>query len=350
MTQMKYHCLGKSGLRVSEICLGTMTFGLSWGYGAGLDESREVFHTYCEAGGNFFDTANLYTDGESEAFLGKFIQEAGNRDTAVVATKYSLVTRRGRINDGGNHRKNLIQSLHGSLKRLQMDYVDLLYVHAWDFTVDPDELMRSLEDVVRSGKVLHVAISDTPAWIAARCNTLASMRGWSPFTAFQAEYSLITRDVERDILPLCVTDQMPLIAWAPLAGGALTGKYLKPETAVGRVKPESKRRSPRSLTMAEEVVRIAAELQCPPAAVALRWVMDAPGLVIPVVGARNAEQLKQSLCACDVQLSETQIQSLNRVSEIDPGWPHDFLRSEAVTNNLDGGLQTRFVRNVPKIR
>ena len=162
---MNYKLFGKSGLRVSEICLGTMTFGEEWGYGANKQESRNIFNTFLEAGGNFIDTANRYTEGTSEKFLGEFVKESGRRDELVVATKYSLATKIGRINDSGNHRKNLVQTLDGSLKRLGLDYVDVLYVHAWDFTTPIEEVLRPLDDMVRSGKVLHIAISDTPAWI-----------------------------------------------------------------------------------------------------------------------------------------------------------------------------------------
>jgi aryl-alcohol dehydrogenase-like predicted oxidoreductase len=347
---MSYRLLGSSGLRVSELCLGTMTFGTSWGYGTDYEGSRAIYQRYTEAGGNFFDTANRYTEGESEVFLGRLVREFGHRDTAVVATKYSLVTEMGRINDGGNHKKNLVQSVEGSLRRLQMDYIDLLYVHAWDFTVTPETLMRSLDDMVRQGKVLHVAISDAPAWQVARCNTIAQMRGWSPFTAFQAEYSLITRDVERDILPLCVEDNMPLIAWGPLGGGALTGKYVKDANTTGRVKPDSKRRSPKSTDMARLVVELAAQRNVPPAAVALRWLMQGPGNILPVVGARNADQLSESLASVGWNLDETELSALQNISAIDIGWPHDFLRSDTVYQVMDGGLQQQFSRPIPKLR
>ena len=347
---MSYRLLGSSGLRVSELCLGTMTFGTSWGYGTDYEGSRAIYQRYTEAGGNFFDTANRYTEGESEVFLGRLVREFGHRDTAVVATKYSLVTEMGRINDGGNHKKNLVQSVEGSLRRLQMDYIDLLYVHAWDFTVTPETLMRSLDDMVRQGKVLHVAISDAPAWQVARCNTIAQMRGWSPFTAFQAEYSLITRDVERDILPLCVEDNMPLIAWGPLGGGALTGKYVKDANTTGRVKPDSKRRSPKSTDMARLVVELAAQRNVPPAAVALRWLMQGPGNILPVVGARNADQLSESLACVGWNLDETELSALQNISAIDIGWPHDFLRSDTVYQVMDGGLQQQFSRPIPKLR
>jgi len=338
---MKYVLLGKSGLRVSEISLGCMTFGTEWGYGNDREGSFELFNAYREQGGNFFDTANRYTEGISEVWLGDFIRASHSRNESVIATKYALYDQNGRINDGGNHRKNLVQSLHASLKRLGTDYVDLLYVHAWDFTIAPEEMMRQLAYLVQDGKVLHIAISDTPAWVVSRCNTIAELRAWPSFSCFQAEYSLITRDVEREILPLCAQDQMPLIAWGPLGGGALTGKYLKPETALGRVPENSKRRSPKSIQIAEKVVQISEEMNVKPAAVALRWLLQTYTRVIPVVGAKNASQLKESLQACYFSLSDQAMDELNAVSHIDIGWPHDFLTSETVARVLHGGLAQR---------
>jgi len=338
MESMKYKLLGKSGLRVSELCFGTMTFGTEWGYGADKAASKELFETYWDAGGNFFDTANRYTEGVSEVWLGEFVRAARCRQEVVLATKYSLYTESGRKNDGGNHRKNLVQSVEGSLKRMGTDYIDLLYVHAWDFTVEEEELMRNLNYLVSSGKVLHIAISDSPAWRVARCNTIAAYRGWQPFTAFQGEYSLITRDVERDILPLCDADRMPLVAWGALGGGALTGKYLGETPESGRVKADSKRRNEKSMQIATEVKRIAENNAVPSAAVALRWLMQGTVSVIPIVGARTAEQLMQSLAALSISLTAEEMDSLNQVSALELGWPHDFLRSEQVLNVLHGGL------------
>ena len=301
---MNYKLLGKSGLRVSEICLGTMTFGEEWGYGANKDESRKIFNTFINAGGNFIDTANRYTEGTSEIFLGEFIKESHRREELVIASKYSLVTKHDRINDGGNHRKNLVQTVEGSLKRMQLDYLDLLYLHAWDFTTPEDEVMRALDDLVRAGKVLYIAISDTPAWVIARCNVIAELRGWSRFIAIQAEYSLITRDAERDILPLANHDDLMITAWAPLAGGALTGKYLKQDTMPKRLKEGSKRLNEKSTAITKTVVDIAKLNNCNPAQVALRWIMQKNMRVIPVVGARNTEQLKESIGVLNFTLNE----------------------------------------------
>jgi len=195
---MKYKLLGRSGCRVSEICLGTMTFGEEWGYGANYEASKKQFDTFLSLGGNFIDTANRYTEGTSEKWLGDFIQT--ERENLVLATKYTLFMQRDKPNLHGNHRKNMVQSVEASLKRLKTDYIDLLYLHMWDNSTPIEELMRAFDDLVRSGKILYPGISDTPAWIVSSANTLAQLRGWSPFMAYQLEYSLIQRTPERDMI------------------------------------------------------------------------------------------------------------------------------------------------------
>jgi len=335
---MNYKLFGKSGLRVSEICLGTMTFGEEWGYGANKEESRNMFNVFLDAGGNFIDTANRYTEGTSEKLLGEFIKESGRREELVVATKYSLVTKIGRINDSGNHRKNLVQTLEGSLKRLNLEYVDILYVHAWDFTTPVEEVLRPLDDMVRTGKVLHIAISDTPAWIISRSDAIAELRGWTAFAGMQVEYSLITRDAERELLPMARELGIAVTAWAPLAGGALTGKYLSKNDSPKRLKEGSRRVNEKSLVIAAEVVKIAEEINCSPGNVALRWVMQQKGVIIPVVGARNSAQLKDNLKSLDVKISAEQLNRLNEVSKIELGFPHDFLMTDGVKQVSFGGF------------
>lgn len=342
---MNYRLFGRSGLRVSEISLGTMTFGEEWGYGANIAESRKVFDAYREAGGNFYDTANRYTEGTSEEYLGEFIKDAGIRTEAVIATKYSLYTNSKTINDGGNHRKNMMQSVDGSLKRLDTDYIDILYLHAWDFTTPIDEVMRGLDDLVRSGKVLYVAISDTPAWVIAEANEMARNHGWNPFVGMQMEYSLITRDIEREILPYAEHSDMAIVAWGPLAGGALTGKYLNNNNDPKRLKEDSKRLNERSTEIAQVVVDTAKEVGCTPAQLALKWVMQKSPAIIPVVGARNAEQLKDSLKVLDIELPEEQFNKLNEISAIELGFPHDFLASDGVQHVLHGGLADKIKYN-----
>jgi aryl-alcohol dehydrogenase-like predicted oxidoreductase len=338
---MKYKLLGNSGLRVSEICLGTMTFGTEWGTGADYQESKNQFFYFLEQGGNFIDTANRYTEGTSEQWLGEFVKESKRRDELVIATKYSLFTEPNKINDGGNHRKNLVQSLEKSLKRLQMEYVDILYLHAWDFSVPVEEVMRSLEYCVQSGKVLHIAFSDTPAWIIAQAQTIAEFRGWSKLCCVQLEYSLITRDIEREYFRMCEQMNLPILAWAPLAGGALTGKYLTPNSdEPKRLKPESKRLNARSTKIAEKVVEIAQELGTSPTQVALRWVMNKKN-IIPIIGARTTQQLKDSLNVVNFELPENYIKELNEISSIEMGFPHEFLVSDNVINLLWNGLQNK---------
>src|SRR6266851_5272962 len=220
---MKYRLLGSSGLRVSEAALGTMTFGEDWGWGAAKDEARKVYETYREAGGNFIDTANVYTNGSSERFVGEFIKD--HRQSIVLATKYSNAMPGSDPNAAGNHRKNLMQSVDASLSRLQTDYIDLYRVHIWDQLTPVEEVMRGLDDLVRQGKILYAGISDAPAWWVAQANTLAELRGWPPFIAMQVEYNLIERTVERELVPVAKALNLGVLAWAPLANGVLTGKY-----------------------------------------------------------------------------------------------------------------------------
>ena len=330
---MVYKLFGQSGLRVSELCLGTMTFGLEWGWGSDKEESTRVFDTYAAAGGNFLDTANRYTEGTSERWLGEFI--ASDRDHFVLATKFALKDRNGDPNFAGNHRKNMIRSVNESLARLNTPFIDLLWLHAWDFTVAPEEVMRGLEDLIRNGQVHHIGISDTPAWIVAQANTIAEFRGWNRFAGLQVEYNLLQRTPESDLLPMAKALDLAVTPWAPLAGGALTGKYLRHEN--GRVKEESPRRNDRAMVIAAEVVKIAEELDVSAAQVAINWTRQKNQVVIPIVGARNAEQLRGSLGATDFLLPEEHLARLNVVSTIDLGFPHDFLQTDGVRDVLFGG-------------
>lgn len=332
---MKYKLLGKSGLRVSEICLGTMTFGKEWGaMGAEKDESKKIFDAFVSKGGNFLDTANRYHDGTSEKFTGDFI--ASNRDSFVLATKYTLYNpgRKDDILASGNSRKNMVYSLEQSLKRLKTDYIDLYWLHAWDFLTPEEEVMRSLDDMVKAGKILYIGISDTPAWIVAKSNTIAELRGWTQFVALQIEFSLIQRTPERDLIPMANAFGMTVTPWAPLAGGALTGKYLnKNPNEPHRVPEGSKRINERSTEIAKEVVRVAGEMGVTPGQVALNWIRQQTGSFIPIVGARTEAQIKDSLDCLNFTLPEKMMQRLNEVSKIDLGFPHEFLK-EAMINDL----------------
>ncbi len=337
---MRYKLLGRSGLRVSEIALGTMTFGEEWGWGANKKESQNIFDTYREAGGNFIDTANRYTNGTSEKFVGQFIKPI--REQIVLATKYTVVARDGDPNSAGNHRKNMIQSLEASLKRLDTDYIDLYWLHAWDYLTPVEEVMRTFDDMVRSGKVLYIGISDTPAWVVSRANMLAELRGWTPFVALQIEYSLIERTVERELLPMARELELAVTPWAALGGGLLTGKYNRKADEPKRMKEgESKRLSERNFAIADEVIKIADEIGRTPAQVALNWVRQKPGVIIPIVGARTAAQLKDSLGALDFRLSDDQMNRLDKISHIELGFPHDFLAQDNIRNIIYAGTYDR---------
>ena len=342
---MKYRLLGKSGLRVSELCLGTMTFGEDWGSGANQEVSKQMFDLFLREGGNFLDTANMYTGGTSENFLGELIQS--ERDNLVIATKYSLSMDKSKANLSGNHRKNLVQSVEKSLKRLKTPYLDLLWVHAWDFTTSPETCMRALDDLVRQGKVLHVGISDAPAWIVARANTTAELRGWSPFIGIQVEYSLIERTVERELIPMAAELGLAVLAWSPLGAGTLTGKYLS-KNDDGRFRDEtrtdyfaSKARSDRSLTIARVVVDIAEEIGVTPSQVALAWLRQHSKNVIPIIGARKVEQLQDNLACLNLQLNESYLAKLNQVSAIELGFPYQFLEQEPIQQNVYGNYLDR---------
>lgn len=328
---MNYTILGRSGLRVSELCLGTMTFGTEWGTGSDFEQSKQVFDAYAEAGGNFIDTANRYTEGTSERFLGDLL--SADRDHFVVASKYTLYTRMGDPNFAGNHRKNMVRAVEESLRRLKTDHLDLYWVHAWDDTMQPDELMRSLEYLVASGKVLHIGISDTPAWIVACCNTIAELRGWTSFCGLQIEYSLVNRDAERDLIPMARSFGLPITPWSPLGAGVLSGKYITAHPAGGvRLKPDSVRLSERNMQIAMQVAAIASELDVSSAQVALAWIRRVLPNAVPILGARTIEQLHDNLGCLRVTLSDDHLARLDNVSKIVRGWPHDFLAGENIQN------------------
>jgi aryl-alcohol dehydrogenase-like predicted oxidoreductase len=332
---MNYRLLGHSGLRVSELCLGTMTFGTEWGWGAPREESRRVFELFAEAGGQFLDTANCYTDGTSERILADFL--AADRGHFVLGTKYTLSTRRDDPNACGNHRKNMAAALEASLQRLRTDYVDLYWVHAWDFLTPEAEVMRALDDLVRAGKVLYVGVSDAPAWVVARANTLAEWRGWSPFVGLQIQYSLMERTPERELLPMARSLGLGVTAWRALGAGILTGKYNRgAEPGPSRLPAGDPRLAERNLAVAAAVQAVALELGRTPAQVALAWLRQQPGVIIPILGARTAEQLRDNLACLDVVLAPEHLRALGAVSRVDLGFPHDFLGSDSFKKILFG--------------
>jgi aryl-alcohol dehydrogenase-like predicted oxidoreductase len=332
---MNYKLLGRSGLKVSELCLGTMGFGTEAGWGADKETSFEIMDAFANAGGNFIDTANIYKLGTSEKIIGEYIRNH-DRDYFVVATKYTLKDNTTNPNASGNNRKNMMRSVEDSLTRLKTDFIDVLYLHIWDNLTPVDEVLRGLDDLVKQGKINYAAISDTPAWVVAKGNTLAELMGWSQFIALQVEYSLIARTPERELIPMAKHFGMTVTPWAPLGGGVLTGKYLRGEQ--GRIKPESKRLDDRSIKITKAVVEIADELGVSAGNVALRWTMEQGFSSIPIVGATKLSQLEDNLKTVDITLSREHVQKLNDVSAIELGFPGDFFNEEAVKTNTLGGF------------
>src|SRR5467141_1479841 len=316
---MKYRLLGKSGLRVSEASLGTMTFGDEWGWGSPKAEAQKVYETYREAGGNFIDTANFYTNGTSEKFLGEFMQ--GHRESVVLATKYSNAAPGNDPNAAGNHRKNMMQAVEASLKRLQTDYIDLYWVH----------------------------ISDAPAWWVAQANILAELRGWTQFIGLQLEYSLIERTVERELIPMAKALNLGVLAFSPLAGGFLTGKYHgegKPDG--GRMTNEGVKaffpeREQRAAPMISAVKSVSEQTGRSMAQVALAWLRHQTVPVIPIIGARKVSQLQDNLASLDMELSAEQLKSLDGASRIEPGFPQSIYDREMVRAIRYGGTWDRLL-------
>ncbi|KOV90139.1 aldo/keto reductase [Nocardia sp. NRRL S-836] len=298
---MRYRLFGRTGLRVSELLLGCMTLRTE-------EEARRVVGQYADEGGNFLDTASAY--GESEEVLGAVLER---RDRFVLATKYSLSRDQADPNAGGSHRKNLVGSLERSLRRLRTDHVDVLWVHLWDRHTPAEETMRALDDAVRAGKVLHVGVSDAPSWFVARANTLAEWRGWTPFAGLQVPYSLVRRDVERELLPMAVALGLSVAAWAPLGGGKLAGQR--------RVDPASLSSGERAVR--EEVHRVAAEMGVTAAQVALAWVRQQGAL--PLVGARTVEQVTDAVAGLGVVLPPEAVARLEAAAPFERGFPADFI-------------------------
>jgi aryl-alcohol dehydrogenase-like predicted oxidoreductase len=336
---MQYKLLGKSGLRVSELCLGTMTFSEDWGWGSSQAESKRIYDVFRESGGNFVDTANVYTNGTSEKFLGEFI--ASEREAVILATKYTNGFSDGNPNGGGNQRKNMVQSVEASLKRLNTDYIDVLWLHIWDFMTPAEEVMRSFDDLVRAGKVLYIGISDAPAWVVSQCNTFAELRGWTQFIGLQIEYSLIQRTPERELLPMARTLDIGVTAWSPLASGWLTGKYTQNNENKEERRLDNEMmegfidKSDRNLNIAREVDKVAQQLGKSSSQVALSWLLSKG--VIPIIGARKVSHLEDNLKCIDLQLPKEQIKQLDAISQIELGFPHDFYKTDMVKNLVYNG-------------
>jgi aryl-alcohol dehydrogenase-like predicted oxidoreductase len=341
--------LGRSGLRVSPMCLGTMTFGTAWGWGADEHVTRAVFDAYVDGGGNFIDTADIYTGGQSEELVGRFINDRKLRDRVVLATKFTMNVEKGNPNGGGNGRKHVRRALEASLRRLGTDFIDLYWLHAWDTVTPVDEVMRTLDDLVREGKVRHVGFSDVPAWYAARAQTLAELRGLEPVIALQLEHSLVERNIERELIPAAQELGMALVPWSPLAGGFLAGKYPRDGGGEGRLakhrgsgNPAFDRMTPRNYEILDVAQAVAAEVDRPVAQVALAWLMGRPGVTSPIVGARSLEQLAQNLGALELALSPEQRARLDDVSQIVLGHPYAFFGDATVPMMYGGARVTRW--------
>lgn len=323
---MRYRLLGPTGLRVSELFLGAMTFD-------GLDEARKMIDLYGGAGGNVIDTASAYRD--SEEVLGELLQH--RRDQFVLATKYTLSRDAKDPNAGGSHRKNLTLSLEASLRRLRTDYIDLFWVHTWDQDTPIGETMRALDDAVRAGKILYVGASNLPAWIVSRANTLAEWRDWTSFAGLQVPYSLLKRDIERELLPMAEAYGMSVATYGALSGGVLSGKYTDSGSSPTgtRINPASL--TPRDHQAARAVRKVAAELGVTASQVAIAWTRTRSRAVHPIIGARNVEQLQDNLGALDVTLPADAVARLDAAVEFDPGYPTDINTGSRVWLFGDGG-------------
>ncbi|MEO1148877.1 MAG: aldo/keto reductase [Cyanobacteria bacterium J06638_22] len=343
---MDYYTLGNTGLKVSRLALGTMTFGDDWGWGADEANARQLFDAYLEAGGNFIDTADLYTNGNSERMLGQFVKESGSRDRVIISTKFSYNAEPGNPNAGGNGRKNILRAVDGSLQRLGTDYIDLYMLHTWDQMTPADEVMRTLDDLVRSGKVRHVALSDAPAWYVAQAQTLAKERHWEPISTVQLEYSLVERNIEFEYSAMAKTLGTGIMVWSPLGSGLLSGKYKPSEdggegsgrlaTLANSGNPAFNKFTERNWAIVAELEAVAGELDRSMAQVALNWVVNRPAVASVIIGATKLHQLQDNLGALDFALPTALQQRLDAVSRPDARFPYTFFEP-SLQGMLNGG-------------
>jgi len=345
---MKYRILGRSGLRVSQLSLGTMTFGEAQPWSRPESDCRAVFDAYVEAGGNFIDTANMYTGGESERMVGRFI--ASDRERFVVATKYTnAIPGRGDPNEGGMHRKNMVQSVDKCLQRLGVDYIDLFYAHFWDFTTPAEEILRAFDDLVRAGKILHMGLSDVPAWAVARMQTFSQLHLLTPVACMQLEYSLVQRSIEREHLPMAKALDIGVTAWSPLAGGILSGKYSRQQKTEGARRLDSMQLQAydeRNAGIAQQVDAVADRLGVSSAEVALAWIMSRN--IIPIIGATSAQQMRENIKSCDLTLDTDTLATLDQASAFDLGHPYSMLEWDMPMALGFAGLRERIdIPNFP---
>jgi aryl-alcohol dehydrogenase-like predicted oxidoreductase len=312
-----YITLGRSGLRVSPLTLGTMTFGEDWGWGASPDTSEAILAEYLDRGGNVVDTANVYTNGHSEKIVGDFFAaRPGLRERVVISTKFFANLHPGDPNGGGGGRKALIAQLDESLRRLQTDYVDLYWLHNWDRRAPIDETLRALDDLVSAGKIRYVGLSDVPAWVAAQAHTIAGFRGWAPVTALQLEYSLLERTPEGELLPMAEELGIGVLPWSPLRSGQLSGKYVRSNGAPDDSLRAGRYGDPteRDWDVIEAVARVAAELGAGSAEVALAWVRSRSAITSTLIGARTIEQLRSNIASLEITLAPEQLAVLDEPS------------------------------------
>lgn len=331
-----FRTLGRTGLRVSPLCLGAMTFG----WGADQETSRKLFDTYRAAGGNFIDTADMYSGGTSEQWLGEILRSTNSRDEIVLATKFSFNTQPGNPNSGGNGRKNILRAVDNSLRRLQTDYIDLYIMHVWDRTTPVEEVASTLNDLVRAGKIRHIGLSDAPAWYVARFTTLADLRGWERPATLQLEYSLVARNLEREHVPLAQELGISITPWSPLGSGLLTGKFRRENGQIvgsGRVvdvkdsgNPVLERFAKREQNwqIVDTLIQVAKDLGHTPAEVALAWVMSRPCVTSTLIGATKVDQLEKSLAAASMALPQDAIRTLEQASALDPTELDHFFEPE----------------------
>jgi aryl-alcohol dehydrogenase-like predicted oxidoreductase len=341
MERSGYFTLGRSGLRVSRLALGAMTFGTDWGWGTDKDSARRIFDRYVEAGGNLVDTADLYTNGVSEAWVGEFVRDRQLRDHVVIATKFSYNVQPDNPNAGGNGRKHMLRAVDASLRRLGTDYIDLYLLHTWDRLTPVDEVMRTFDDLVRAGKVRHVGLSNVPAWYASRAQALAEFRGYEPVSALQMEYSLVERAIENEFVPLGVAHGMGTMVWSPLASGLLSGKYRpsqsgqfgegRLQTTSGTTNPAFAKLSARNFAIVAELEAVAKVLGRSMAQVALNWVAHRPGVASVIVGATKPAQLDENLAALEFTLPDELAARLDRVSSMPETYPYSFFTPQMQT-------------------
>ncbi len=344
-----YVVLGRSGLRVSRFCLGTMTFGTDWGWGSAEDTSRQIFNQFLDSGCNFIDTADGYTNGSSETLIGKFLKDRGDRDRVVLATKFGFGREEGNPNSGGIGRKNIYSALHSSLKRLQTDYIDLYWLHNWDTLTPAEEVMSTLDDLVRSGKVRYVGFSNCSGWFLGRAQTIAELRGYERIIALQLEYSLVERNIEREHVPAALELGMGITPWSPLASGLLTGRYQAKGGLSGEGRLHAVREHPafsalfteRNWAIADELVKVAKEIGRSPAQVALNWVANRPAVSSTIVGATKIQQLEDNLASLDFVIPEGLLKRLDDISAPEVFYPYYFFTGKEFTKMVTGGTTVR---------